>query len=178
MNDGRRPRERLLLPGTEPPWQSGSTAMFSTCTRYRYLLTRRWAPGGTSVLFLMLNPSTADATLDDPTIRRCLCFARSWGHSSLVVANIFAWRSTDPRALGGSSDPIGPENDSVILAAAREASVTICAWGKRGALHGRAAEVITTLRAHGIDLRALKLNGDGSPVHPLYQPASAVLVPF
>lgn len=148
------------------PLQSG--AEISECGRYRYRLHRQLQPAfDRTCLFAMLNPSTADGLEDDNTIRRCIRFARDWGYDRLVVVNLFAWRATDPSELGRVDDPIGPENDDWLAREARAAQLIVCAWGKPGELHQRAATVIDTVLA-GHTLHALKLNADGSPRHPLY----------
>ncbi len=105
-----------------------SSAVLSPDGVYRYQLVREWDRARPRVAFLMLNPSTADATQNDPTIRKCIAFARSWGCGSLEVVNLFAFRATDPRELGRCGarvDPVGAENDGYILAAARRASVVV-----------------------------------------------------
>jgi hypothetical protein len=146
-----------------------SSAMFSDDMAYRYRLTRTWEPLLPHAVFCMLNPSTADHNKNDPTVERCERRARATpGVGGLEVVNIFALRSTDPRALYEHDDPVGPENDMSIVAAARRGFIVICGWGKHGALNGRGKVVIELLRRHGIAPHALKLNGDGSPAHPLY----------
>ena len=134
---------------------------------YRYDLLRQWGTDEDGqVCWVMLNPSTADATLDDPTIRRCVGFSMAWGFGSLIVVNLFAWRSTDPKALLSAPDPIGPENDACIERAVRNADLTVCAWGTKGGLLNRAAKVTQALSGH--DLHALDITKDGHPKHPLY----------
>ena len=127
-------------------------AVFSPDGRYRYSLARRLGLGEGICVFIMLNPSTADAVQNDPTVRRCIGYARGWGCGTLIVANIFALRSTDPQALCGIGDPVGPDNDYHILEAARQADVLVCAWGNWGKLLGRSAAVMTILRDAGIRL--------------------------
>ena len=104
-------------------------ATISACTKYRYSLRRTWQEGGRVVCFIMLNPSTADADIDDPTIRRCVGFGKSWGYDALEVVNLFAWRETEPKFLITPSDPIGPDNDGAILEASGRAELVVCAWG-------------------------------------------------
>lgn len=142
-------------------------AVMSACERFRYRLSRQWGEGGT-VCWVMLNPSTADAAQDDPTIRRCIGFSQAWGYGSLVVVNLFALRSTSPKALYASSDRVGPENDRHIADAATTADLVVCAWGNHGALGGRAFEVYRLLpRPH-----YLRLTKAAQPEHPLYLPGS------
>ena len=117
--------------------------------------------------FVMLNPSVADAEADDPTIRRCIGFARSWGFGGLVAVNLFAWRDTHPSGMKRAADPVGPEGDAPILEAARLASLTVAAWGVHGAHLGRGSQVAALLRAAG-PLHHLGLTKDGHPRHPLY----------
>jgi hypothetical protein len=135
---------------------------------YRYLLWRAWAPGRRA-LFIMLNPSTATATEDDPTIRRCIGFARAWGFDGLEVANLFALRSTDPTALYAHADPVGPLNDTTIADAAKRAGRVVCAWGAHGKLMARGAAVLCALWDAGIVPMVLGLTaGLAQPRHPLY----------
>jgi len=120
-------------------------------------------------LFIMLNPSTATDTVDDPTIKRCSRFAGSWGFDRLMVCNLFSLRSTDPRPLYSDETAEGdPENFTTILTVARDAHLIVCGWGVHGALRGRAAHVVAELRRDGHQLHALKLTKDGQPGHPLY----------
>lgn len=151
--------------------QVTSSAILSDCKSYRYRLERRWDMERPRVAFVMLNPSTADANLDDPTIRRCIGFAKAWGFGGLIVGNLFALRSTDPKALYSHSEPIGPDNDRHLLTIADDVDQIICAWGTNGALHGRGKAVVRMLR--GRNMLALKVTSDGSPGHPLYLPAAA-----
>lgn len=144
-----------------------SGADFSGCGRYRYTLWRRWGPGGTC-MFVGLNPSTADATIDDPTVRRCIGFARSWGYGSLMMTNLFAWRATDPRDMLAAEDPVGPDNDQTLRACWMNAKIAVAAWGAHGTHRGRGEHVRAMLPA----LHYLRLTKDGHPWHPLYLPAS------
>ncbi len=137
---------------------------------YRYLLWRRWADAA-SVLFVMLNPSTADALRDDPTIRRCLGYARAWGFGAVEVVNLFAWRATDPRELRRAGDPVGPGNDRVIAEAAARNHAVIAAWGLHGALLDRGSRVAALLAPFGA--RCLGATAAGMPRHPLYLRATA-----
>ena len=116
-----------------------------------------------------LNPSTADETEDDPTIRRCISFSKDWGYGGLCMVNLFAFRATEPSAMMSSNYPIGSENDDWIKKSAGEAGVIVAAWGNDGSYMGRSKEVIEMLP----DLKCLKMNKSGEPAHPLYQPGSA-----
>lgn len=150
-------------------------AVFSPCRRWRYALWRIWDSDHPLLHFIMLNPSTADENANDPTVERCERRAREWGYGGLIVTNIFAWRSTDPRALLEVADPIGPENDSVIAKAVALARDTICAWGVHGRTRGVALLGGALL---GSRLYALSFTNDGTPGHPLYVPYSAEPVPY
>lgn len=145
--------------------QSG--AVFSECRQYRYRLWRQWGEQPPAV-FVMLNPSTADEIDNDPTVERCERRARAMGYGGLRVANIFALRSTDPHALYGHCDPIGPQNDSAILESVSGAGIVVCAWGGHGSLSGRGQIVRKLLIDAGVTPHYLKLNRDGTPQHPLY----------
>lgn len=135
---------------------------------YRYLLWRRWADAD-SVLFVMLNPSTADATRDDPTIRRCHRLARAWGFGAVEIANLFAFRATDPRDLARAEAPVGPDNDAILVDAAGRAAAVVVAWGVHGALGGRDVAVHRLLRrALRRPLLCLGTTRSGAPRHPLY----------
>lgn len=141
-------------------------AIISQCGLYRYTLTRRWGAGGT-VNWVMLNPSRADAEVDDNTTVRCTNFSRSWGYGGLAVTNLFAFRSTDPKRLLTAADPIGPENDDHIRAQAEAADLIVCAWGDPPArLKGRAVQVLALVFALDA-LHCLCRTASGQPGHPL-----------
>jgi hypothetical protein len=145
-----------------------SEAVFSADGQYRYLLTRRWAIGGTTCTWIMLNPSTATASADDPTIRRCVGYSRRWGHSAMNVLNLFAHRATDPRALTGAESPVGPLNDKFIVETCQPGWETVAAWGVHGRLNGRGTRVAEMLTWLGVDLTCLEITAGGYPKHPLY----------
>jgi hypothetical protein len=145
-----------------------STAIYSDCERYRYSLTRIWAPAGPRALFVMLNPSTATEVQNDPTVERCERRARALGFGGFRVANIFAWRDTDPRAMRAAADPVGPDNNAAIGDGAAWADRVIAAWGAHGAHLDRGRAVETLLRGTGQPLFHLGLTRDGHPRHPLY----------
>ncbi len=145
-----------------------SWAVYSDCERYRYSLQRAWEGGLGRVTFVMLNPSTATEVQNDPTVERCERRARAMGYSAFQVVNIFAFRATDPADMRRAADPIGPENDAAILAAAAWADRIICAWGTHGAHLERGPQVAQMLRMAGHDLFHLGLSKGGAPKHPLY----------
>ncbi|MAF09284.1 hypothetical protein CMK11_02435 [Candidatus Poribacteria bacterium] len=152
-------------------------AVFDETGAYRYRLGRSRSDGAGVVTFVMLNPSTADAQVNDPTIRRCIGFAWDWGYRDLIVVNLFAYRATTPRELRRASDPVGPANDEHVVAAAREADVVVAAWGVHGAMLGRDREVIGLLAGHA-SLQCLGVTKGGHPRHPLYMPKSSVRAPY
>ena len=143
-----------------------SSARFSRCGCYRYRLERQWDPLRQTVAFLMLNPSTADASSTDPTLRRCIAFARSWGFGGLVVGNLFALRSSNPGRLYEEADPVGPENDRYLCEMSESCDRIVCGWGRHGAYLGRASDVCGMLATS--KLYALKFTAGGHPSHPLY----------
>lgn len=150
-------------------------ATISPCGLYRYTLARRWGPGSGSVLWIMLNPSTADADADDPTIRACRAFSERWGKNALEVVNLFALRSTDPRKLTDAEDPVGPENDDHIVQAVERSDLIVAAWGARGNLYGRDDEVSRFLALRSRVPRCLGITKAGDPRHPLYIARSRTL---
>jgi hypothetical protein len=146
------------------------SAVLSECGTYRYLLEREWSDGP-CVAWLMCNPSTADAEVDDPTIRRCIGFAKRWGYGRLVVVNLFALRATDPRALAKNTDPVGVLNDYWTIHAMRSARECVCAWGCQQhlttpKLRERPAMATTLVRMH-TTATCLGYRKDGAPRHPL-----------
>src|SRR5256885_16444691 len=147
---------------------SDSGALFSACRRWRYLLWRRWDPALPVANFLMLNPSTADEWQLDPSCTRARNYAERWGFGSVLITNIFGWRATDPDEMKAVRDPVGRGNDRAIVRAARESALVVCAWGNHGAHLERSRRVLDLLRAAGVRLHALRLNGAGEPAHPLY----------
>jgi hypothetical protein len=148
------------------------SAAFSPCRTYRYALWREWNDGPT-VTFIGLNPSTADETKDDPTIRRCVGFAKSWGFGGLIMANLFALRATDPTEMLRHPEPVGPDNDAWLRGLAGRSGKVIAAWGVHGTHRKRDKAVLQML---GDKLHALALTKAGLPKHPLYLRAD--LTPF
>lgn len=153
-----------------------SGALISPCGRFRWWLARPIAGGlGIGfVLWVMLNPSTADARVDDPTIRRCIGFTQNWGFDRLAVANAYAYRTSSPAALKAAGYPIGEECDSHLIRLAREASLIVAAWG--GHIQPtRAAAVLVMLRRHA-PVYTLGWTKAGQPLHPLYLPGDSPLI--
>jgi len=147
---------------------AASAARYSDCERYRYDLTRVWDPGGRRLLYVMLNPSKATEVANDPTIERCERRARALGFGGFRATNIFAWRETDPGLLKKAAEPVGPENDAVILEGAAWADEVLCAWGAHGDHLDRGRAVEALLRSTGQPLVHLGLTKAGHPRHPLY----------
>ncbi len=173
-----------MKPWTEETYRAHpliSGAAISPCGLYRYILTRPpldplLVERGPAV-FIMLNPSTADAMADDPTIRRCRGFASAWGCDGLIVANVYALRSADPRALLSHPDPVGLENDRWLERLAMEHETFCCAWGAH-AKPERVRRVVEIMTMRGAHLACLGLTNAGAPKHPLYLAASTQLVTF
>lgn len=179
-----------------------SGAVISACGNYRYRLWREWRLGNStqwdmwteddgspaldgagqqlgeprSCVFVMLNPSTADADQDDRTIRRCVTFAKAWGYDRLEVVNLFAWRSTDPAVVlamtGGKADPVGPENHAHVHRAIERAGIIVCAWGAYGGHIGQDETMLGWIEEHAGKPHALRVTKGGFPAHPLYLPGA------
>jgi hypothetical protein len=154
-----------------------SDAVITPDQRYRYTLFRRWSEHDERcVLWIMLNPSTADEETDDATIRRCIGFSKLWGFGQLRVVNLFALRATNPKMIEHAGFPVavGPENDEWISTQLVHASIVIAAWGHKGGLfkRDRAVQKILKPWRYMVHHLGLTLNG-GYPRHPLYAPAAA-----
>jgi hypothetical protein len=157
-------------------------AGFSPCRTWRYWLSRTWDESRAPLVVIGLNPSTADETTDDPTIRRCMGYAGAWGHGGLVMLNLFAFRATDPRDLKAAHPnpgAVGPVNDYYLSVATKDRRV-LCAWGAHGTFLGRADTVVSFLWSGPAprDLVCLGTTKSGAPKHPLYLRADASPVPF
>jgi len=148
--------------------EAQSSAVFSDCGIYRYLLTRVWDPAGKKALFIMLNPSTADEVKNDPTVERCERRSRTLGFGAFRVTNIFGFRATDPKVMRAAADPVGPGNDEAIRESLDWADQVICAWGTHGAHMERGAAVQELLQTAGASPFHLGLTKAGHPKHPLY----------
>jgi hypothetical protein len=177
-----------LFPLADVAGEHLSGAVLSQCEQYRYTLDRVWDAGRPAALFVMLNPSVADASVDDPTIGRCKAFAEREGCGALTVVNLFALRSTKPGGLALHPDPVGPDNDAwVTVALANRPSVVVAAWGAYPAAAGRkiqaiaddrAATILRILAAHDVPVKCLGTTKDGYPRHPLYVPGTQPLIAF
>lgn len=166
-------KEEPLILEAEPEICLRTSARFSPCRTYRYDLWRRWGDGPYA-MFIGLNPSTADETQDDPTIRRCINFAKAWGFSALCMTNLFAFRATDPKDMKEYQQPVGPENNDVLQECAAGAGVIVAAWGVHGVHEDRDKEVLALLPG----LQCLGLSKEGHPRHPLYLKGDLKPVPF
>lgn len=193
-----------------------SGAKISPCGKYRYRLWREWRLGNStqwdmwteddgspaldgagaqigeplSCVFVMLNPSTADGEQDDPTIRRCVAYAKAWGYDRMEVVNLFAWRATDPKellAVSADDDPVGFDNQEAIENAVFHAGLVVCAWGVTGCHLGQdettlgwIADAVEIIADEGrkIEVTALKRTKEGFPAHPLYLPAHLKPLPY
>lgn len=151
-------------------------AYITPCGKYRYILSRDWSDGQPlkTVVFVGLNPSTADAEVDDPTIRRCVGFARTWGYNRLWMVNLFAFRATDPADMKRAEDPVGEFNGSIVGAASNVADLTIAAWGTHGSFRNQDLRYLGGLK----NPHHLGLSKGGHPKHPLYLRADTKPEPF
>lgn len=141
-------------------------AQFSNCRKYRYALWRTWKPGNGHVLFIGLNPSTADEKKDDPTIRRCIGFAKDWGFGGINMLNIFAFRATNPKELMKAKEPIGEINNYYLSMYCDPIGLNVACWGTWGFYLNRGREVLDLL---GIDcFHCFGLTKNIQPRHPLY----------
>lgn len=150
------------------------SAVISECGKYRYELRRIWDSTKPWVLFICLNPSTADHENEDNTSRVCINYAKRWGYGGLVIANLFAYRSTDKSVIYKVSDPVGPENDGYLKRLSGEAGETVCAWTDDGAFMGRDSDVLKILDSP----KCLTKLKSGRPGHPLYKNKDLKPVPL
>lgn len=148
-------------------------ATISDCGTYRYELWRNWRDD-VRVNFVMLNPSTADAIQDDPTIRRCVGFAKGWGFGGMVVTNLYALRATDPREVAKHGAPIGPDNDTYLFTRAATSALVVLAWGVHGGPRGDTVATMLRVFRPG----CIGRTKTGHPRHPLYLPRTASCEPF
>ena len=154
------------------PADSAVSAVFSECQKYRYQLREIWDASKPLVLWLLMNPSVACTDHSDPTLRKTGTFARAWGYGGKLVGNVHAYRATDKSRLLEVDDPVGPNNNRMILQMAADAKTVVLAYGQPPSdLRARGAEVVALLRHHS-GLCHLRLAQDGTPVHPLYLPST------
>lgn len=155
-------------------------AAFSPDRKYRYWLQRDWRSGGRRVMWIGLNPSTADERRLDPTLRRIVRYSSDWGYDGFVMTNLFAYRATLPSEMKEQEDPVGPENDEHLAARAATSELIVCAWGSHG-LHRNRSQAVVDLMSdagHFPKLRALKVVANGEPGHPLYLPLTATPIQY
>jgi hypothetical protein len=153
--------------------------VFSADRKHRYTLVHQPDPlfgSGRLLMWIGLNPSTADETQLDPTLTRILGYSRREGYDGFIMTNLFAWRATDPKDMKAAADPIGPDNDRWLLACARRSGKVVAAWGSHGSHQNRGAQVCELLR--DFELVCLNRNADGAPGHPLYLKKTLPFRPF
>lgn len=143
------------------------SAEFSSCRKYRFTLWRVWGDISNYVQFIGLNPSTADETNDDATIRRCRNFAKSWGFDAMCMTNLFAFRATDPKLMKQAQNPIGDNNDQWLLKIADSANLVVAAWGNHGNFLERDKEVVLLLSR---PLFCFGISKQNQPKHPVRLP--------
>lgn len=156
-------------------------AIISKCGNYRYLLSRHWgAHEHPQAAFIMLNPSIADALVDDATIRKCIGFAKRWDMHGIYVGNLFAFRATNPRDMKAVHDPAGPDNHRYLFWMCKHmiknGGVVVCAWGAGGSFKNKGRAVLSGLEQWSVQPKALGLTRAGFPKHPLYVPYDAALI--
>ena len=149
-------------------------ATFSSCRTYRYSLSRIWDKKKKYVLFIGLNPSTANEESDDPTIRRCVNYAKNWGYGGFMMVNLFAYRTALPSKLKKVKYPVGQNNDKYIVTLSKKADITVAAWGNNGNLYSRDKQILNLVP----NLKCLKVNKSGQPAHPLYLKKDLKLTKF
>jgi hypothetical protein len=145
--------------------------------KYRYSLTRDWSNEGEivkTVVFVGLNPSTADAEIDDPTIRRCIGFAKTWGYNRLVMVNLFAYRATEPSEMKKAYSPEGLFNLTIVHEQSAAADLTVAAWGTHGTFCNNDQRYLRCLT----DPHHLGLSKHGHPKHPLYLKGNVIPQPM
>ena len=156
---------------------SSADAEFSPCRTWRYALWRTWDHNEGYVAFIGLNPSTADETKNDPTVTRCIGYAKRWGYGGMIMLNIFAFRATDPKVMKKASDPVGPDNYKFLKMYHEFADITVACWGTHGAFGDQGKTVAKWLR-RGKGLLCFGCTKEGHPKHPLYLRGDARLEPF
>jgi hypothetical protein len=147
-------------------------SQLSPCRSYRYTLDRIWDTTKSSVLFILFNPSTADETHDDPTLRRCIHFAQSWGYGALRIVNLYSLRTSNPKTLHAHPLPKGPDHDLYFQQSLLSHQDILCAWGLKG------GSISCHFKPGSHRIFHLGINKDGSPKHPLYLPARSQKIPW
>lgn len=155
---------------------SESGAIFSRCETYRYVLWRRWSSILPLLVIVGLNPSTADHTVDDNTIKKLIRMAKLNNFGGIMMVNLFAYRSTDPKGMLEADDPVGPHNMFYLGSVFHNAHTILCAWGKDGVHKGQDEDIMLMLDHVGERTKVccLGINKNGTPKHPLYQPDNTV----
>jgi hypothetical protein len=157
-------------------------ALLSACGDFRYHLFRVWDSSKPPMVFVMLNPSSADGSSDDPTIRRCMRFAKDGGYGGLEVVNCYAYRTSSPKLLKAKGWPIGPDNDhhlqAAFIKAAEKGVPVVCAWGADASRTPRAGAVLRMIQQAGAKPVCLGKTAEGYPRHPLYMRSDCALVAF
>ena len=153
-------------------------AVISDCGKYRYLLRRVWDHEKPRALFVMLNPSVADSSIDDPTIRSCIRLSRGLGYGSFEVVNLFAWRATDPEDLAKAEAPIGPDQERITLGAIQRCDIPICAWGAHKMARGKGRRMVECIQSVRPAVFCFGKTKSGEPKHPLYIKSGASLEAF
>jgi hypothetical protein len=143
------------------------SSIFSTDRKYRYILRRKWGEGPI-LAFVGLNPSTANEQTDDPTVRRCVAFARAWGYGAVDVVNLFALVSTDPSVLRNETGCVGPDNDRYLTRLAVLGDKVIVAWGNHGEDEPSRVATVLYILTNCRDVYCFSKNKTGQPIHPLY----------
>ena len=151
-------------------------AIISRDRSYRYVLWREWDITKGTCVFIGLNPSTANETEDDPTLRRCVSFAKDWGFGRCVMLNLFAYRATNPDELKTQEKPIGYKNNHHLKVQSADADMVVVAWGNHGSLLNRDKKVLKLLK--DMPIKCFKVTAKGQPVHPLYQAKNTQLIDF
>jgi hypothetical protein len=145
------------------------SAILSKNRKYRYVLYRTWDEGLIPLTYIMLNPSTADESVDDATIRVCMGRAKRLGFGGILVLNLFAYRATDPQELYKVRDPVGPDNDLHLRTVCEHDTEFVLAWSNHGSYLNRDKSVLDILREHKVRPWCLGLTQQGNPLHPLHQ---------
>jgi len=159
--------------------QIGYPATWSPCKSYRYTLWRRWNNWGERyVQFIGLNPSTATELIDDPTVLRCINYAKAWGYDAMCMTNLFAYRATNPKVMKAAADPIGWMNDHWLMEIGQRADARLACWGAHGKHIGRAEGVLREFAERNLPLHCLSVTKSGEPGHPLYLRGDLRPVPY